>query len=159
MQTPKYSCGSDDITFCGDKCDRKTCFRHPANIIHREIPHSFANLKGTKLCSKEAECKEKKVWQMTYKEAAKRILNHMEIHARSEHPFAIHITEALELAVRTLIEAEQREQGGKINARWIKNEHMNYFQCSSCDVAAPHDAEGEEWLTLFCPKCGRKLGE
>ena len=49
----KYSCGSDDITFCADKCDDVQCFRHPNNILHYNIPHSFAYLKDTEYCRKE----------------------------------------------------------------------------------------------------------
>lgn len=50
MKIPKYSCGSDDITFCASTCDDRTCYRHPSNIIHRDIPHSFAPLKNTTHC-------------------------------------------------------------------------------------------------------------
>lgn len=50
MNIPKHSCGSDDITFCGSECDNVKCFRHPSNIIHHDIPHSFSLLKDTKLC-------------------------------------------------------------------------------------------------------------
>lgn len=49
---------SEDITFCDDSdtCKRKTCFRHKCHIKHFEIPHSYAHLKGTKLCeSKEGD--------------------------------------------------------------------------------------------------------
>ena len=41
---------SEDMTFCLDKCNYKKCSRHPSNIKHREIPHSYAELKGTELC-------------------------------------------------------------------------------------------------------------
>lgn len=47
---PKYSCGSDDITFCASKCGMKNCFRHPSNMIHKNIPHSFALFKETDEC-------------------------------------------------------------------------------------------------------------
>ena len=50
----KYSCGSDDITFCQDslnkQCDKIKCFRHWRNILCFDIPHSFAYLKGTEYC-------------------------------------------------------------------------------------------------------------
>ena len=39
---------------------------------------------------------------MTYKEAADRIEEHMRIHYNNEYPYAIKITEALELAVNVL---------------------------------------------------------
>lgn len=50
MIIPKYSCGTDDITFCFNKCDNVKCFRNSVNIIHKEIPHSFSELKDTELC-------------------------------------------------------------------------------------------------------------
>lgn len=41
---------SDDITFCINECANKTCFRNPANIKDRAIPHSFSSLKDTEDC-------------------------------------------------------------------------------------------------------------
>ena len=41
---------SDDMTFCGNDCNNKKCFRHPSNIQEPRIPHSFAYLKGTADC-------------------------------------------------------------------------------------------------------------
>lgn len=34
--------GSQDITFCKNKCDNTRCMRNPANIADKTIPHSFA---------------------------------------------------------------------------------------------------------------------
>lgn len=52
IKAPKYSCGTDDICFCLDSklCGDATCFRNPVNIIHKNIPHSFAHLRSTELC-------------------------------------------------------------------------------------------------------------
>lgn len=52
---------------------------------------------------------------MTYKEAAERIKDHMVIHKMYE-PRAVKITEALEIAVNLLLQAEQHElsNGGDI---------------------------------------------
>ena len=49
---PKYSCGSDDITFCvsENNCDNVECFRHISNIINPHLPHSVAVLDGTDIC-------------------------------------------------------------------------------------------------------------
>ena len=54
MLIPKYSCGTDDISFCfdGEKCGDISCFRHPNNMIHKEILHSFAKFAGTAMCPK-----------------------------------------------------------------------------------------------------------
>lgn len=46
---------SDDITFCMDECDRKICMRHPSNIMHKDIPHSFAHCKDTDYCPLKKE--------------------------------------------------------------------------------------------------------
>lgn len=46
---------SDDITFCMSECDKKSCFRHPSNILHKDIPHSFAYLKDTPYCDEEVK--------------------------------------------------------------------------------------------------------
>lgn len=58
MKDKKYSCGTDDITFCYnsyintlEKCENITCFRHVFNILHKDIPHSFSLLRGTPLCN------------------------------------------------------------------------------------------------------------
>ena len=32
----------DDITFCPEKCELKSCPRNKENICDRTIPHSFA---------------------------------------------------------------------------------------------------------------------
>ena len=51
---------SNDITFCGSECDVKNCFRHPSNIKHSSMLHSFADFKGTEDCEmmQEEERKE-----------------------------------------------------------------------------------------------------
>lgn len=53
-ENKKYSCGTDDITFCmssmHNRCDNIKCFRHMNNILCPDIPHSFAEFKGTEYC-------------------------------------------------------------------------------------------------------------
>lgn len=58
MKIPKYSCGTDDITFCLSNCENMKCFRHPYNIIDKTIPHSFSNLDETELCPSYVETEE-----------------------------------------------------------------------------------------------------
>ncbi|MBP3536166.1 MAG: hypothetical protein J6J93_01350 [Muribaculaceae bacterium] len=43
---------SKGITFCSDKCRRKTCPRHQSRITFPNIPHSFASFKNTAECPK-----------------------------------------------------------------------------------------------------------
>lgn len=65
MEIPKYSCGTDDISFCfdGEQCGNECCFRHPSNIIHKDIPHSFSKFARTAVCpmikQRGADCDEK----------------------------------------------------------------------------------------------------
>ena len=40
----------DDITFCIDECHEFSCERNPENIMHPELPHSFAHLQQTEYC-------------------------------------------------------------------------------------------------------------
>ena len=40
----------DDITFCIDECQEFRCERNPENIMHPELPHSFAHLQQTEYC-------------------------------------------------------------------------------------------------------------
>lgn len=50
---------SDDITFCSSECDRTECPRHPSNIRHDWLDHSFSDLRGTAYCAdapKNAKC-------------------------------------------------------------------------------------------------------
>lgn len=53
-ENKKYSCGTDDITFymssMHKECDNIKCFRHMNNILCSDIPHSFAEFKGSKYC-------------------------------------------------------------------------------------------------------------
>lgn len=44
-----------DITFCTDKCRRKSCPRHKSRIAFPNIPHSFASFKNTAECPKTRE--------------------------------------------------------------------------------------------------------
>ena len=49
----KYDYKTDDITFCMrglDDCLVTRCERHPRNIIHQELPHSYAQLYQTEYC-------------------------------------------------------------------------------------------------------------
>ena len=41
---------NDDITFCGSPCDNTSCFRHPSNCKHPELPHSVSVFMGTGIC-------------------------------------------------------------------------------------------------------------
>ena len=40
----------EDMTFCANECERKSCERHPSNIRHPRPERSFAYLKDTPYC-------------------------------------------------------------------------------------------------------------
>lgn len=41
---------NEDITFCKNECMVTRCERHPSNIKHPELPHSYAELYRTEYC-------------------------------------------------------------------------------------------------------------
>lgn len=47
---------------------------------------------------------------MTYSEAAKRIEDHMIVHKLAEHPYAVKITEALQMAICLLYKADKESK-------------------------------------------------
>lgn len=54
----EYEYFSDDITFCSqDDCHVSRCERHPSNIKHPELPHSYAMLYQTEYCPLEQKPK------------------------------------------------------------------------------------------------------
>ena len=86
---------------------------------------------------------------MTETEAIRRLEDHLEVHRRRE-PRSIYISEALEMAMKSL-------EGGP-TAHWInyKDEH----QCSNCRefvIAEPNAWEDD--MFEYCPHCGAKMGE
>ena len=48
MKKSKYY--NQDITFCMNKCKRKTCERNMCHIADKSIPHSFSYFKETLIC-------------------------------------------------------------------------------------------------------------
>jgi hypothetical protein len=57
---------------------------------------------------------------MTFKEAAERIAKHNAIHQRKEYPFAIKITEALDMATELLL--------------WMDKQPKWMFECDIADL-------------------------
>ena len=54
---------------------------------------------------------------MTFNEAAKRIEDHMIVHKLAEHPNAVYITEALEMAIRLLYKADKESKASLCKLR------------------------------------------
>lgn len=64
-------------------------------------------------CSDPRVVNQNLVWygeNMTFKEAAKRIEEHASIHALNEYPYAIKITEALDMATRLLLWMDEQPE-------------------------------------------------
>ena len=77
---------------------------------------------------------------MTPQEAIRRIKNHNEVHSRKEKHFAIHITEALNLAVEALKK--------QIPKKPKNREGTTYFYCPCCDSNNIYE---------YCGDCGQAL--
>ena len=86
---------------------------------------------------------------MTPQEAIKRIEDHNRIHSKRER-FAIHITEALHMAVDAL----KKQTPQKANY-----ESMADRGCPNCDAYIPFDALNDriEDAPKFCRECGQAL--
>ena len=71
------------------------------------------------------------VVKMTFKEAAERIAQHNIIHQRKEYPFAIKITEALDMATKLLLWMDKQPE-------WILDGNivdlLNEYYESGCSV-------------------------
>ena len=77
MADKKYR--SDDITFCANECNKKSCYRHPSNIVNKTIPHSFAYLKDTPYCDEEAKRAAERALEQRTQEIAKDMCRNNEI--------------------------------------------------------------------------------
>ncbi len=82
---------------------------------------------------------------MTEQEAVRRIKNHNEIHSRKEPFYAIHIAEALEMAVEAL-----EKQIPKKVKQTFKNEY-DLVYCPRCGVRFI------QYGKPFCGECGQAL--
>lgn len=84
---------------------------------------------------------------MTYEEAIKRIKNHNEIHSRQEENFAIHITEALEMAVQVL------EKQIPQKPTWVDS--VPHSRCPVCRNAVATYIDSPK--LPYCYWCGQAL--
>ena len=99
---------------------------------------------------------------MTLQEAIRRIENHNEIHSKAEKDFAIHITEALQIAIKTL--EKQIPKKPKTLNYGLLIEYGWKYECPNCGCAVGDNknlafAYGE-YLNLYedyCCNCGQAL--
>ena len=92
---------------------------------------------------------------MTPQEAIRRIENHIEVHRRKEPHFAIHIIEALKMAIsalKKLIPQKLILQGdGYADGELV----YDYAECPVCGCDFEEDVN--DWGCKFCPDCGQAL--
>ena len=85
---------------------------------------------------------------MTPQEAIRRIEEHNRIHAVKEYPFAIKITEALDIAVKALEKQIPKNPIGK---------HTNY-KCPICNRRVRSGKGSSSFgVDYFCQRCGQAL--
>ena len=94
---------------------------------------------------------------MTPQEAIKRIKTHNEIHSRKEH-FAVHITEALQMAVEAL---EKQTPQKPIDVERT-GDLFHKAKCPRCgssfpDVGGVHEFYDECEQPFYCGECGQAL--
>lgn len=84
---------------------------------------------------------------MTPQEAIRRIKNHNEIHSRKEKHFAVHITEALNMAVEAL---EKHIPKKTTKRQYVPNGTLIYGHCPICYYFTKNDFK-------YCGNCGQAL--
>ena len=94
---------------------------------------------------------------MTISEAIKRIKDHNEIHSRNEKHFAIHITEALNMAIEAL-EKRIPKAPDYFGDGYDENGILIYDRaiCPNCGNDE-FEADINNWGCKFCPDCGQAL--
>ena len=99
---------------------------------------------------------------MTPEEAIRRIENHIEVHSRKEPHFAIHIIEALKMAIEALQKripkkATEEETNRGID---ISGEYDIDFDlcCPVCGaVVGTYEAGVNEYFENYCSNCGQAI--
>ena len=94
---------------------------------------------------------------MNIKEAIIRIEEHNSIHAAKEYPFAIKITEALEMAVKAL-EKQIPKKPTKLVSKLLIGEGWTYkcpTCCSACGENKYHPEVTQD--EFYCTQCGQAL--
>lgn len=91
---------------------------------------------------------------MTKQEAIARIIDHMIVHEMNE-PRAIHISEALNMAIKAL--KQKSEIGHWIRFKDIKHGNYYHIKCSECEQYWSID--GHAKIFKYCFNCGAKMVE
>ncbi len=93
---------------------------------------------------------------MTTQEAIWRIKTHNEIHSKKE-PFAIHITEALQMAIEAL-DKQTPKKPGKLTDIFLIREGWTY-ECPTCYCACGVNKNHPDVTSdeFYCTQCGQNL--
>lgn len=91
---------------------------------------------------------------MKAKEAITRIETHNRIHAASEYPFAVKITEALDLAIEALKKQDPMEHHHTVVKECTGGERIRTSICPSCLACI---MTVEEEFPKFCIWCGQAI--
>lgn len=86
---------------------------------------------------------------MTKNEAIARIVDHMIVHEMNE-PRAIHISEALNMAIKALKQKSEIGHWTEHPHEWGENWEYSQYECSVCHGWAYFDTD-------FCPNCGIEM--
>lgn len=84
---------------------------------------------------------------MSPEEAIRRIKNHNEVHSRKEKHFAVHITEALNMAVEAL---EKQIPKKTTKRQYVPNGTLVYGHCPNCNSFSKN-------FFNYCRNCGQAL--
>lgn len=99
---------------------------------------------------------------MSPEEAIRRIKNHNEVHSRKEKHFAVHITEALNMAVEALEKQipkkateEENNRGIDISGEYDIDFHLCCPVCGA--VVGTYEAGVNEYYENYCSNCGQAI--
>ena len=94
---------------------------------------------------------------MDVKEAIKRIEEHNKFHAAKEYPFAIKITEALDMAVEAL-EKQIPKKPKKLTYKLLLDDGWIY-ECPACGCACGENKYHSDVTKgdMYCTQCGQML--
>lgn len=90
---------------------------------------------------------------MTRAEAVNWIINISADIGKTQHSELWHYEQALS-EIRDMLETEPEEKTGE----WIKvTNGRGGYECSICHEYAPNYQSGNEYLSNYCPRCGKKM--
>ena len=133
---------NDDITFCGEECDKVDCFRNQKNIRDHTIPHSYS-MERPDDCLKAEK-------RMTEKEAAEMIRDDMKKH----HDY---LSGKYRKALRMAAEALEE----RVPVEPVRDaQTLRIWYCGNCGEFVgfeDHDESDPNEYDKFCRSCGKPV--